>query len=40
MKSAKEFIKDSIFKIIPNAEHEVNIDTPSELAKIILNFIK
>lgn len=43
MKSAKEFnkvIKNSNLKIIPYAGHEVNIDSPEELAKIIKNFLK
>lgn len=43
MKSAKQLnkvIKNSKFKIIENAGHEVNIDNPKELANIIKEFWK
>ncbi len=43
MKSAKqlnEVIKNSKFKIIEKAGHEVNIDNPKELANIIYDFWK
>ena len=43
MKSAKQLnnvIKNSKFKVIENAGHEVNRDNPKELANIICNFWK
>ena len=43
MKSAKQLnnvIKNSKFKVIENARHEVNRDNPKELANIICNFWK
>ena len=43
MKSARklnEAIKNSKFKIIENAGHEVNIDNPKELANVIYDFLK
>ena len=43
MKSAKQLnndIKNSTFKIIPNAGHEINIDTPEEFANIIKLFLE
>ena len=33
-------IKNSIFKIIPNAGHEINIDAPEEFANIIKLFLE
>ena len=41
MKSAKQLnkvIKNSKFKIIKNAGHEVNVDNPKELANVIYDF--
>ena len=35
-----EQIKDSQFKLIQNAGHEVNTDNPEELAKVIIPFWK
>ena len=35
-----ELIKDSQFKLIQNAGHEVNTDNPEELAKAIISFWK
>ena len=43
MKSAKQLnkvIKNSEFKIIENAGHEVNIDNSKELANVIYDFWK
>lgn len=43
MKSAKQLnndIKNSTFKIIPNAGHEINIDNPEEFADIIKLFLE
>ena len=43
MRSAKllnKDIKNSIFKIIPNAGHEINIDAPEEFANIIKLFLE
>ena len=43
MKSAKQLnkvIKNSEFKIIENAGHEVNVDNPKELANVIYDFWK
>ena len=43
MKSAKQLnkvIKNSKFKIIENAGHEVNVDNPKELANVIYDFCK
>lgn len=42
MKSAKQLnnsIKNSDFKIIPNAGHEINVDAPEEFASIICIFL-
>lgn len=43
MENAKllnENIKNSSFKTISNASHEVNVDNPKELANIIYEFWK
>lgn len=42
MKSAKQLnkeIKESEFKIVQKAGHEINIDAPEEFAKIIIDFL-